>query len=143
MQANSDVTFKRDETILYINLSKKASAKLAKELDGASTFESICEFLIRHSPEKVPFWEGSMTASAIIKTQTEIKEVVKRSTHEEISIEIIGFKSDPVQIMQGSLDFPDAPKYLNDFDHQAYEEIVNSMLDIMKGNYFVVQVHGK
>ena len=143
MQANSDVAFQRDEIILYINLSKNASNELAKELDEAATFESICEFLIRHSTEKIPFWEGSMTAAAIIKTQNKIEEVYKQSSHEGLAIEITGFKRDPVQIMRGALDFPDAPKYLNDFDPQVHQEIVDSMLDIMKGNSFIVQVYGK
>ena len=143
MQADSDITFQRDEIILHINLSKKASDELAKELDDTATFESICEFLIHHSTEKIPFWEGSLTTAAIIKMQNEIKETAERPLREGIRIEIIGFKRDPVKIMQGTLDFPNAPKYLNDFAPNEHEEFVNSMLDIMMGNAFVVHINGK
>ena len=143
MRVDSDVAFQRDEIILYINLSSNASDELAKKLDKAATFESIREFLIGHSSEKIPFWEGSMATAAIIKAQNEIKETAERSLREGISIEIIGFKSDPVQIMQGTLDFSNTPKYLNNFVPKEHEEFINSLLDIMKGNALVVHINGK
>jgi hypothetical protein len=142
-QADSDVTFQsdEDEIILYISFSKKAADELGREFDGTVDFESLCNFLIRSSVDQVPFWEGSMTAAAILKKQVEIEEATQRPSQAGIKIEIIGFKQNPVQIMKGALDFPDAPRYLNDFSPTEYEDFVSSMLDIMKGDAFVVHIN--
>jgi len=142
-QANSDVIFRsdEDEIILFINFSKKAADELGREFNGTANFESLSNFLVRNSTDKVPFWEGSMTVAAILKKQAEIEEAIKRPTQVGIKIEIIGFQENPVRIMKGSLDFPDAPKYLNDFVPSEHEDFVNSMLDIMRGNVFVIHVN--
>jgi hypothetical protein len=45
--------------------------------------------------------------------------------------------------MEGALDFPQVPKYLADFKPRENPAIANTLLDLMSGHGFVVNVCGR
>jgi hypothetical protein len=108
------------------------------------TFEKVSEFLVQYTDGKIPFLEGAMTSAALVARRDELKaEMEKKRAQKRISMEIIGFKENPVQIMEGALDFPQAPKYPADFDPQKHPDIVDTLLDLISGHGFVLNVRGR
>ena len=85
-----------------------------------------------------------MTSAALTARRVELKtEMEKKRSPEGITLEIIGFKENPVKIIKGALDFSPAPKYLAGFDVGENPKVVNKMIDFMSGDGFVVEVYGR
>lgn len=113
-------------------------------LNEPVTFEQVSEFLVKNTGGKIPFLEGAMTTAALIARQDKVRTEMDRMISTEGSIiEIIGFKENPVKIMKGALGFPQAPRYLSDFEPGKYPEVVETLLRLMDGNSFVVEVDGR
>jgi hypothetical protein len=141
---NTPVAWKQDEDeiIFYVYLSNEASAQLVERMTDQVHFEQVSEFLVKNTDGKMPFTEGIMTAAAVVAHQAEVKAVLeKNSSPEGNTIEIIGFKENPVKIVKGALKELRAPKYLSDFDARENPEIVRLLRMMMDGNSFVLRVY--
>ena len=133
-----------DEIILYVDLSSDASAQLLEMLKEPVSFDQISEFMVQNTNGKIPFIEGAMTAALLTARQDQIDaEMQKKVSEEGIILEIIGFKENPVKIMKGALDLQEAPKYLADFESQKNAAVLDTVLDLMSGDTFVVHVSGR
>ena len=146
IQTDTPVTWRQyeDEITLHIYFSNEASAELINLLDEPVTFEQVSEFLVQNTDDRIPFFEGAMTSAALTAHRVELKaEMEKKRSPDGITLEIIGFKENPVKIMKGALEFYPAPKYLAGFDAGKNPAMVNKMIDLMSGDGFVVDVYGK
>jgi hypothetical protein len=141
---NTPVTWKQDEDeiIFYVYLSKEASAQLVEQMNDPVNFEQVSEFLVKNTDGRIPFTEGIMTAAAVVAHQTEVKAILeKNKSSEGNTIEIIGFKENPVKIVKGAFKELQTPKYLSDFDSREHPEIVQALHMMMDGNSFVLAVY--
>jgi hypothetical protein len=85
-----------------------------------------------------------MASAALTTGRVELKaEMEKKLSKEGLTIEIIGFKENPVQIMKGALGLTNAPKTLADFDPHKNPDVVSRVINLMSGHGFVVEVYGR
>jgi hypothetical protein len=145
-QLNTPVTWRQeqDEIILTMDFSNEASAELINMLSQPVTFVQISEFLVQNTDGNIPFYEGALTSAALTTGGMELQaEMEKKRSQDGLTLEIIGFKENPVKIVKGALDFSQAPKYLADFDPNKNPQVVRKLTDLLGGHVFVVEVSGR
>jgi hypothetical protein len=146
VQTNSTVTWRdaEDEIVLYLDVSSDASSALISMLNEPVTFQQVADFLVKNTGGKIPFFEGALISAAITARRVDLQsEMEKKRSQDGITLEIIGFKENPVKIVKGALDFSKAPKYLVDFDARQHPDVVGRLIDLMNGNAYVVEVQGR